>query len=211
VLRHLHLHGPTTRTQLGKITGSTRSAVGDLVAELTARELVRESDVVTELGRARGRPSLLVAPRDDVARVLAVVIGDDTLRAAWVGLGGSVDGVTEMPHDYVPGDPEPSLDQLTTMVRGLLAGTAHRPLAIGVAVPGLVRATDGAVALAPRLGWRDLRLVDELRRRIDVPVPLVTGNDSNVTALADHLRGAGRDHDHELLARRRRPSRDPGA
>ncbi|WP_219417197.1 ROK family protein [Pseudonocardia nigra] len=198
VLRHLHLHGPTTRTQLGKITGLTRSAVGDLVAELTARELVSESDVVAEFGRTRGRPSLLVAPRADVARVLAVVIGDDTLRAAWVGLGGSVGTVTEMPHDYVPGDPEPSLEQLTTMLRGLLSGTAHLPLAIGVAVPGLVRATDGAVALAPRLGWRDLRLDDELRRRIDVHAPLVTGNDSNLIALAEHLRGAGRDHDHMI-------------
>lgn len=198
VLRHLHLHGPTTRTQLGKITGLTRSAVGDLVAELTARDLVSESGVIAEFGRTRGRPSLLVAPRADVARVLAVVIGDDTLRAAWVGLGGSVGTVSEMAHDYVPDDPAPSLDQLATMLRRQLADHRHPPLAIGVAVPGLVRATDGAVALAPRLGWRDLRLVDELRRRIDVHVPLVTGNDSNFSALAEHLRGAGRDHDHMI-------------
>jgi predicted NBD/HSP70 family sugar kinase len=198
VLRHLHLNGPTTRTQLGAITGLTRSAVGDLVAELTAREFVSESDVIAGAGRTRGRPSLLVAPRADVARVLAVVIGDDTLRAAWVGLGGSVGAVTEMPHDYTPGDPEPSLDQLTSMLRAQLAGAAHPPLAIGVAVPGLVRATDGAVALAPRLGWRDLPLADELRRRVDADAPLVTANDSNLCALAEHVRGAGRNHDHMI-------------
>jgi predicted NBD/HSP70 family sugar kinase len=198
VLRHLHVHGPTTRTQLGTITGLTRSAVGDLVAELAARELVSESGVVAEFGRGRGRPSLLVAPRADVARVLAVVIGDDALRAAWVGLGGGAGTVAQVPHDYVPGDPGPSLDQLATLLREQLADPGHPPLAIGVAVPGLVRATDGAVALAPRLGWRDLRLVDELRRRIDVDAPLVTGNDSNLSALAEHLRGAGRDHDHMI-------------
>jgi predicted NBD/HSP70 family sugar kinase len=198
VLRHLHVNGPTTRTQLGKITGLTRSAVGDLVAELSARELVSESDVIAEFGRTRGRPSLLVAARADLARVLAIVIGDDTMQAAWVGLGGSVGAVAEVPHDYVPGDPEPSLDQLTALLRGQLRDSGHPPLAIGIAVPGLVRATDGAVALAPRLGWRELPLADELRRRIDVDAPLVTGNDSNFTALAEHLRGAGREHDHMI-------------
>jgi predicted NBD/HSP70 family sugar kinase len=198
VLRYLHVNGPTTRTQLGKITGLTRSAVGDLVAELAAGELVSESDVVTEFARSRGRPSLLVAPRAEAARVLAVVIRDDTLRAAWVGLGGSVGKVVEVPHDYVPGDPEPSLDQLTAVLRGQLRDSARPPLAIGVAVPGLVRATDGAVALAPRLGWRDLPLADELRRRIGVDPPIVTGNDTNLIALAEHLRGAGREHEHMI-------------
>ncbi|TQM11662.1 ROK family protein [Pseudonocardia kunmingensis] len=198
LLRHLHLQGPTTRTRLGTITGLTRSAVGDLVTELTARELVSESDEVAEFGRPRGRPSLLVAARGDVARVLAVVIGDDTLRSAWVGLGGGVGSVTEIPHDYVVDDPRPSLEQLAALLRRQLADAARPPLAIGVAVPGLVRATDGAVALAPRLGWRDVRLVDELRRRIDLHAPLVTGNDSNLSALAEHLRGAGRDHDHMI-------------
>ena len=61
LLRHVHQHGPTTRAELGRITGLTRSAVGDLVAELVARDLVLESPVAAESTR-RGRPSLVVAP-----------------------------------------------------------------------------------------------------------------------------------------------------
>ncbi|MHA6630956.1 ROK family transcriptional regulator [Pseudonocardia sichuanensis] len=197
VLRHLHLSGPSTRVELGRVTGLTRSAVGDLVAELIARELVRESDSEASGGR-RGRPSLLVAPRDDRARVLAVNIRADTLRAALVSLGGTVSEVGEVPHDHVPRDPGAGLDQLANLVRDRLDALAAPPLAVGISVPGLVRATDGSVALAPLLGWRDLPLVAELRRRVDVDVPVVTANESNLSALAEHLRGAGRNHDHMI-------------
>ncbi|OZM75930.1 ROK family transcriptional regulator [Pseudonocardia sp. MH-G8] len=197
VLRHLHLSGPSTRVELGGVTGLTRSAVGDLVAELIARELVTESESETSGGR-RGRPSLLVAPRDDRARVLAVNIRADSLRAALVGLGGTVSEVSEVPHDHVPGDPGASLDQLASLVRDRLDTLSSPPLAVGISVPGLVRATDGSVALAPLLGWRDLPLAEELHRRVDVDVPLVTANESNLSALAEHLRGAGRAHDHMI-------------
>jgi predicted NBD/HSP70 family sugar kinase len=197
VLRHVHLTGASTRVELGRVTGLTRSAVGDLVAELIARELVTESDPEASGGR-RGRPSLLVAPRDDRARVLAVNIRADSLRTAFVGLGGTVSEVREVPHHHVPDDPGAGLDQLAGLVRAQLDTLAAPPLAVGVSVPGLVRATDGSVALAPLLGWRDLPLAEELRRRVDVEVPLVTANESNLSALAEHLRGAGRDHDHMI-------------
>ena len=190
LLEYVHRFGPTTRAQLGEITGLTRSAVGDLVAELSAREFVLESVVDGHAGR--GRPSLLVAP-DDRSKVLAISIRAETLRAAWVGLGGGVGAVTEVHHEYVPDDAGPSMDQLADLVRAQLAASDTTPLAIGLAVPGLVRVADGVVALAPRLGWRDLSLTNELRKRVDLEVPLVTGNDSNLAALAEHLRGAGRE------------------
>jgi predicted NBD/HSP70 family sugar kinase len=197
LLRHVHQHGPTTRAELGRITGLTRSAVGDLVAELVARDLVLESPVAAESTR-RGRPSLVVAPRDDSARVLAISIRAETLRAAWVGLGGTVERVTKVRHEYVPDDPGPSLNQLAELVARQVDAAATGPLAVGVAVPGLVHTADGVVALAPRLGWRDLPLAEELRRRTGVTVPVVTGNDSNLAALAEHVRGAGRGYDNMI-------------
>lgn len=195
VLRHLHLHGATNRVELGRVTGLTRSAVGDLVAELTARGLVTESEVEVASG-ARGRPSLVVAPRDDNARVVAVSVRVDTLRVTSVGLGGTVGEVVEVPHEHVPSDPRPTLEQLAMLLENQLKALNSPPLAVGVAVPGLVRTTDGTVALAPRLRWRDLSLREELGRRVNLGAPLVTGNDSNFSTLAEHLRGAGRGHGH---------------
>ena len=197
LLRHVHRHGPTTRAELGRITGLARSAVGDLVAELVARDLVLESPVAAESSR-RGRPGLVVAPRDDSARVLAISIRAETLRTAWVGLGGTVEHVTEVRREYVPDDPGPSLNQLAELVARQVDAAAIGPLAVGLAVPGLVQAADGVVALAPRLGWRDLPLAKELRRRTGVTVPVVTGNDSNWAALAEQVRGAGRGHDNMI-------------
>jgi predicted NBD/HSP70 family sugar kinase len=194
VLRHLHRHGPTTRVELGRVTGLTRSAVGDLVAELTGRKLVAESEV--DASGARGRPSLVVAPREDTARVLGVSIGDDTLRIASLGMGGTATEATEVPHEHIPGDPKPSIDQIVALLERQLAMLPAPPLAVGIAVPGPVRAADGIVALAPRLGWRDLALGEEVGRRVSLGVPIVTGNDSNFSALAEHLRGAGHGHDH---------------
>lgn len=193
VLRHLHRHGPTTRVELGKVTGLTRSAVGDLVAELTARKLATESEV--DASGARGRPSLVVAPREDTARVLGVSIEDDALRIASLGMGGTVSEAAEVPHEHVPGEPGPSIERLVALLEQQLAMLPAPPLAVGIAVPGPVRA-DGIVALAPRLGWRDLALGDEVARRASLGVPVVTGNDNNFSALAEHLRGAGRGLDH---------------
>jgi predicted NBD/HSP70 family sugar kinase len=197
LLRHVHRHGSTTRAELGRITGLTRSAVGDLVAELVARDLVLESPVAAESAR-RGRPGLVVAPRDDSARVLAISIRAETLRTAWVGLGGTVEHVTKVRHEYVPDDPGPSLNQLAELVARQVDAAATGPLAVGLAVPGLVQAADGVVALEQRLGWRDLPLAEELRRRTGVTVPVVIGNDSNLAALAEHVRGAGRGHDNMI-------------
>ncbi len=196
LLRHVHRHGSTTRAELGRISGLTRSAVGDLVAELVVRDLVLEWPAAAESSR-RGRPGLVVAPRDS-ARVLAISIRAETLRTAWVGLGGTVGHVTEVRHERVPDDPGPSLNQLAELVARQVDAAATGPLAVGLAVPGLVQAADGVVALEPRLGWRDLPLVEELRRRTGVTVPVVIGNDSNWAALAEHVRGAGCGHDNMI-------------
>jgi predicted NBD/HSP70 family sugar kinase len=197
LLRHVHRHGPTTRAELGRMTGLTRSAVADLVAELVARDLVLETPVPAESTR-RGRPGLVVAPRNDSARVLAISIRAEILHTAWVGLGGTVEHMTTVRHESVPDDPGPSLNQLAKLVASQMDVAATGPLAVGVAVPGLVQAAEGVVALAPRLGWQDVPLAEELRRRIGLTVPVVIGNDSNLAALAEHVRGAGRGHDNMI-------------
>ena len=41
-LRHVHLAGPVTRSELGELTGLNRSTIGDLVGDLAERGLVHE-------------------------------------------------------------------------------------------------------------------------------------------------------------------------
>ncbi|MBM9509352.1 ROK family protein [Actinacidiphila acididurans] len=204
LLRHLHLHGPCTRTGLGEALGLTRSAVADLVAELTRRGLVTESAAARATTAGRGRPSLTVAPDGRRARVLAVDIGVDEIRMALVGLDGSVAATTVLDQVPEPGDPARTLDRLAQAVDGFTAGRT-RPLAVGIAVPGLVDgaadAPDGGpsvVSFAPNLDWHQVHLADELRRRVRLEMPVRLGNTCNVAALAELLHGAGRGHRNML-------------
>ncbi|MDR7302873.1 ROK family protein [Haloactinomyces albus] len=193
LLRHLHLQGPTSRAELGEVTGLTRSAIADLVGELTTRGLVLEEGA-GQPHTQRGRPPLIVSPRDESAYVLAVVVDVDTIGIGRVGLGGTILEEAETQHEHVSGDPTRSLDQLTGLVQEWLESTETSPVAIGVAVPGIVRARDGLIARAPNLGWRNLSLGDELRHRTGLSLPIVIGNEAGLAALAEHRRGAGREY-----------------
>ena len=149
LLRHLHLHGPTSRAHLGKVTGLTRSAIADLVGELTTRGLAVETGP-SQAPTGRGRPPLIVAPCPDTARALAVAVEVDTIRVRRIGFGGALLEGTEVPHEAGQGEPERSVRQITELVNEWISD-ADPPIALGVAVPGLVRTEDGMVARAPNL------------------------------------------------------------
>lgn len=191
LLRHLHLHGPTSRARLGKITGLTRSAIADLVGELAERGLAMETGP-SQTQTGRGRPPLIVAPSHERAKVLAVAVEVDTIRIRRIGLGGALLDGTELPHDAAPGDTVRSVRLLTELINTWIADEPEPPIALGVAVPGLVRAEDGMVARAPNLAWHELDLGEQLRAGTGLAEPVVVGNEARLAGLAEHLRGAGR-------------------
>jgi predicted NBD/HSP70 family sugar kinase len=67
-----------------------------------------------------------------------------------------------------------------------------RSVGIGVSTPGTVTPSGGRVEHAPNLEWRDEPFGAILTRRLPPGVDLVFGNDANLGALAEHLRGAAR-------------------
>ncbi|GAB2732043.1 ROK family transcriptional regulator [Salinifilum aidingensis] len=192
ILQQLHLHGPTSRADLCEVTGLTRSAVADLVAELAERGLAAEGEAAGPQG-GRGRPPRIVSPRDDSAQVLAVAIEVDTIRISRVGFGGALLDEEHVPHDREPGAPARSLTQITELIADRTRRADDKPIALGVAVPGLVRSADGQVMHAPNLDWHDLSLGAELRRSAALPLPIAIGNEARLAALAEQRRGAGRD------------------
>jgi predicted NBD/HSP70 family sugar kinase len=79
-----------------------------------------------------------------------------------------------------------TVGQMCAELMALELGT--RILGVGVSVPGAVRESDGMVRFAPNLGWTDVPFADLLIKELGVPV--VTANDADLGALAEHLRGA---------------------
>jgi predicted NBD/HSP70 family sugar kinase len=199
IVRELHGSGPLSRSDLVARTGLTRSAIRGLIGELVTGGMAIEGPAT--LDGTPGRPSPLVRPDPDGAVVLALEIAVDSLAAATVGLGGRVfDNVrVELPRGRSSvADIAAELAELAATVRGSLS-IDSTIVGVGVAVVGVVRRSDGMVALAPNLGWRDEPLGEHLRRALGMSVPIMFANESDLAALAEHRRGVARGVDDVVV------------
>jgi predicted NBD/HSP70 family sugar kinase len=194
VLRYVHVHGPTPRSELTTVLGLNRSTIGDHTGALGAAGLLRE-----EAGRAEGdrrtassggRPSHVVLPESHRVQVLAADVGVTHLTVARLGLGGVV--LDRRDRSYRRGARR-QRDVTATIAKvgaELLAGIERGAVVVGagVAVPGMVRRRDGQVRQAPNLGWRDAPVGAVLAQAFGLPVAV--GNDADLGMRAEHVRGA---------------------
>ena len=190
LLQLVHVWGATSRADLTLLTGLNRSTVKALTEELAQAGLVRESAPV---GRgSAGRPSITVEPESELVYVLALDIGVEHLTAVRVGLGGVVldrHELRQTPKDYDVRRTLRRLDRLATKVLSEAPPDA-RCVGIGVGVCGVVSADDGLVRFAPNLGWVDVPIRDLLAEVLDSRLRIEVGNDGDLGARAEHLRGA---------------------
>ncbi|RJQ83601.1 ROK family transcriptional regulator [Amycolatopsis panacis] len=188
LLRLLHVGGPSTRAALATELGLNRSTIKTLVDGLAEAGVVEER--VPRPGRGAGRPSLLVLPQPHAAVVLAVDLQVEHVAMALVGLGGQI-LVRDSWHLRTP---TRTADEVITHViestRVLAADLGVDPVAAGISVPGVVRRADGHVHEAPNLRWTDVALGERLGGVLRIPI--LVGNDAELGALAEHLRGVAR-------------------
>jgi predicted NBD/HSP70 family sugar kinase len=184
----LHTDGATSRSRLAAHTGLNRSTVGALTADLADAGLVRES--TPSGGGGAGRPSIVVEPASERVSVLAFDIGVDHLVAARIGLGGVVlDRRALRQPDH---DPHRILDRVQRLADAMLSSLPpdHRCAGVGIGVCGMVGGDDGSVRFAPNLGWQDVPLGRMVTERLGDGLPVSVGNDADLGARAEHLRGA---------------------
>lgn len=192
ILRLLHVDGPQSRAALTEATGLNRSTIADLVAELVREELALER--APDPSRRVGRPSPVAAIDP---RVVAIAANPevDALTIAAVGLdhGILIRERIELDHLLTPDETADLIGARLTAWRADVLADAHL-LGVGLAIPGLVRASDGIVRNAPHLRWIDAPLRDLVVAATGLPVAI--GNDASLGAIAEHLFGAGRGIDH---------------
>jgi predicted NBD/HSP70 family sugar kinase len=190
LLRHVHVHGPTSRAELTTTLGLNRSTIGALTADLAGVGLVRE-EVPRGLGRA-GRPSLVVQPEAERFFVYAFSIEVDRVVAARVGLGGVVLDRRELPRPRGDRPADKVVAPLAEFVRETASTVPDDAVCIGsaAAVSAIVRQEDGQVHLAGHIGWADEPLGIALAEALGQPgiVPSVR-NGADLAALAEHTRG----------------------
>jgi predicted NBD/HSP70 family sugar kinase len=188
LLRRLHVGGPCTRASLAAELGLNRSTIKALVDGLAETGVVEER--VPRQRSGAGRPSLLVLPQPHAAVVLAVDVRVDQVSIALVGLGGAILGRNSWNLRVRTREPEEVVTHVVDSAIVLAADIGVTMVAGGVSVPGVVRRSDGLVHEAPNLHWTEVPLGDRLGSVFDMPV--VVGNDAELGALAEHLRGTAR-------------------
>lgn len=188
VLGLVHLEGPLSRARLTALTGLNRSTIAALAGELVELGLVEER--APDPTNRVGRPSPVVAPDP---RIVAIAVNPevDAVTIGAVGLGGRIEARERIEVDHLVAPEETARLTADTIARWREGDLRRARFAgVGLAVPGLVRASDGLVRFAPHLEWREA----PIRAFVEEATGLRTavGNDASLGAIAEHLFGAGR-------------------
>jgi predicted NBD/HSP70 family sugar kinase len=193
-LTALHLAGgASSRAELTKQLGCSRSVMGYLLGELAEVGLVTVEAGTETPGSSGGRPSQLVRVAPSAPAAIAVQLEPDSIVVARIGIGGE-----RLASEERPLPPQPAVATTVETIGAMVADVAAptTTFAVAIAAPSPVSRSDGR-ALAPlHLGWPDLPLRDlvatELGRHGMAGLPVELANDANLAALAESRRGAGR-------------------
>jgi predicted NBD/HSP70 family sugar kinase len=185
-----------TRTEIGQLTGLSRTAVASRIASLTALGLVSEREQAPSTG---GRPPTLLSFDADAGIVLSVAVGISRTRLAVTDLAGEVLSICDIDQEVALG-PDDLMPDVVKRLDLLLDGHRDVPVyGVGLSLPGTVDRDRGCSCGSPiLLGWDgvDLRpYFAELQRLSGVPV--ILDNDANAIALAE--RGGDRQRYDDVL------------
>lgn len=179
VLRALYDLGPISRADIARLTGLTRTSVGELVADL------ERDGLAEDVGRGKstgGKQPTLVALIEDARTVVVLDLGERTFTAALADLRGRLMAKTTRDLDGRDGDA--AIQLVHDLIDDVRAQATSPILGIGVGTPGIVD-VDGTIRWAVNLDWQDLPLADMLTERHRLPA--VVANDSRAAALATYL------------------------
>jgi predicted NBD/HSP70 family sugar kinase len=173
----------TTRSELRRLTGLSRTAVGARVSALADRDLVIEREEGLSTG---GRPPTLLTFNADAGVVLSAAIGRSRTRLAVCNLAGEIQAISDLeqevglgPDDLMP-DVVKRLEALLDQL-GITADTVH---GVGLCLPGTVDQQRGCSLDSPVMsGWDGVAL-DPYFRDLTA-APILVDNDANVIALAE--------------------------
>ena len=182
--------GTTTRAELSRLTGLSRSAVGDCVATLLAEGLLVEAapDPATG-GRGRRATALRLRPAPGV--VLGIDLGHMHVSAAAATRDGDVLDERTAALD-VDHRPDRALDLAAQLAHETLAAgslTLGDVAAVAAGIPGPLDVREHTVRANTILTeWVGIDPAAELEKRLGRPV--FVGNDADMGAIGEYRFGA---------------------
>jgi predicted NBD/HSP70 family sugar kinase len=173
-----------TRTEIGQLTGLSRTAVAARIGALEALGLVTEREQAPSTG---GRPAALLSFDADAGVVLSVAIGISRTRLAVCNLAGEVRSSSDIDQEVALGPDDLMPDVVKRLDVLLQEFPGARVYGVGLSLPGTVDRERGCSKDSAILrGWDgvDLRpYFAELQRLSGVPV--ISDNDANAIAVVE--------------------------
>ena len=173
----------TTRSELRRLTGLSRTAVAARVSALSSQGLVVEREEGPSTG---GRPPTLLKFNSDAGVVLSAAIGRSRTRLAVCNLAGDILAISDLDQEVGLG-PDDLMPDVIKRLEALLeesgrgAVTVH---GVGLSLPGTVDQQRACSLDSPVMsGWDGVGLEPYFRELTTAPI--VVDNDANVIALAE--------------------------
>jgi predicted NBD/HSP70 family sugar kinase len=187
----------SSRSDLGRLTGLSRTAVGARLALLEGAGLVVSGD---ELASTGGRPPSGLVLNADAGVVLAVAIGRSRSQLAVFDLQGHELGSSSVEHE-VGASPDVVMPAVATHLRALVdpLPTARPVFGTGISLPGTVDPVRGVSIESPAMpGWDGVDLRAALVAGGIEPGSTYVANDADVLARSERL-GHARHHPDLLV------------
>ncbi len=176
----------STRADLRRLTGLSRTAVTARVSALVSSGLLLAGD---ELASTGGRPPASLAVNPDAGVVLAVAVGRSRSQVGVFDLRGRELASDSVDHTAGTG-PDELMPRIVARASAQLAAREAPLLMVGLGLPGTVDEVRGACVDSPVIpGWDGVELGPFFAPVTDAP--LVMANDADVLAQSELLaRGA---------------------
>ncbi|GIG09911.1 transcriptional regulator [Catellatospora coxensis] len=190
VLRYVRSHAPCSRAEIAATTGLNKATVSSLVADLIERRLLRETGLTEH---RIGRPATMLVLDGSPYAAIGIEVNADYLTAVAIDLAGQQVLSWRRSFAGLASSPAQAATAIAALGRRAVNRVLkedRRVLGLTVGVPGLV-SPDGAVIMAPNLGWHDVNLRDIVNRALGEPgFPVAVDNDANLAVLAESRYGA---------------------
>jgi predicted NBD/HSP70 family sugar kinase len=179
----IRARGAITRTEVGQLTGLSRTAVSARVSALVKRGLIIEREQAPSTG---GRPATLLTFNVGAGVVLSAAIGRSRTRLAVCNLAGEILAAADVDQEIGIGPDElmPDIVKHLDVLLGESGRRGDRILGVGLSLPGTVDQQRACSLDSPIMsGWDEVPLEPYLRELTDAPV--ILDNDANVIALSE--------------------------
>ena len=176
----------STRSDLRRLTGLSRTAVVSRVATLTSAGLLLVGE---ELASTGGRPPGTLVFNKDAGVVVAAAVGRSRSQLGLFDLEGTELASDSGDHAVGVG-PDQLMPQVAARLAALLDGVEPPVAGIGLSLPGTVDPVRGLSIDSPVMGgWDGVELAPYLAEVVDAP--LFVANDADVLARSELLGRSG--------------------